>query len=121
MTPSARSTKLLTAAGYRVGTVERFVGYPPPGHRLDLFGFVDLIAIRPGETLAIQTCSATDHSKRVAKIYAAPALADCLAAGWRVEVHSWRKFKRTGRWEVRREVITWRLAREEKIDALELR
>jgi hypothetical protein len=105
MTPAARSTRLLKAEGYQVASVERFVAYPRPGHRVDLFGFIDLLAIRPGETLAVQACAATDHARRAEKVRTSQTLPACLAANWRVEVHSWRLFRRSRRWEVRREGI----------------
>ncbi|HQV57391.1 MAG TPA: hypothetical protein PKV27_05220, partial [Ilumatobacteraceae bacterium] len=53
--PTTLSLKALRDAGYTVAIVEHF--NPHMRIRQDLFGFIDIIAIRPGETLAVQTTS----------------------------------------------------------------
>lgn len=85
--PTARSLDHLRAAGYLAAVVE---------HRVtstitrDLFGFVDIIAIRGDETLAVQTTDATNVSHRLRKIADAEHLGAVREAGWRIEVHGWR-------------------------------
>ena len=59
--------------------------------RQDLFGIIDLLALRDGETLAVQTTSAANVSARVKKIADAEATADIRKAGWRILVHGWKK------------------------------
>ena len=64
MTPSQRTKSWLAEQGYLVGTVERFIhpnSFSGAGHRRDLFGCIDMIAIRAGEVLAIQS-TGTDWS-----------------------------------------------------------
>ena len=61
--------------------------------RQDLFGFVDLLAIRPGETLAVQTTSLSNMSQRVTKISESETAPKVREAGWKIEVHGWRKLK----------------------------
>ena len=53
MTPTQRSLKYLREQGYTVAIVERWNAFAKI--RQDLFGFIDLLAIKPGETLAVQT------------------------------------------------------------------
>lgn len=70
--------------------------------RQDLFGFVDVIAVRRGETLAVQTTSAANVSSRVTKIAEHPNVGAVREAGWRIVVHGWAI--RKGRWVLAREV-----------------
>ena len=103
MTPTARSLVKLKAEGWRVAVVERW--NPHARIRQDLFGVVDILAIREGETLAIQATSGSNVSARIKKIADAAATADILAAGWRFEVHGWRKAS-NGRWQCRVEALS---------------
>lgn len=79
--------------------------------RQDLFGFIDLLAMRDGVLLAIQATSGNGghHANRLAKAMAEPRLKEWLATGARFEVWSWRKAGPRGavkKWEVRREPVT---------------
>lgn len=87
--PTQRSKAHLEKQGYRVAIVETWNHFTQRRH--DLFGIIDLLAIRPGETLAVQTTSASNVSARVKKIAESDAIADIRAAGWGVVVHGWRK------------------------------
>lgn len=73
--------------------------------RQDLFTFVDILCIRDGVTIAVQTTSGSNVSARIEKIQDSEQLAHLRKAGWRVEVHGWRKVKPRGekrpRWECR--------------------
>jgi hypothetical protein len=81
--------------------VEKFVRFPPPGHRVDLYGFIDILVVGElGRTLGIQACAATDFAKRVAKARAHENLPRVLTSGWTVEVWGWKKVN--GRWKVRK-------------------
>jgi carbonic anhydrase len=64
-----------------------------------MFGFIDLLAVRDGEVLAVQTTSASNVSSRVKKIADHDNVAIIRKAGIRIEVHGWEK--RGNRWEVR--------------------
>ena len=68
--------------------------------RQDLFGFVDLLAIRQGETLAVQTTSGSNVSARVKKITEHENLPVVRKANWLVHVHGWRKDAK-GKWQLR--------------------
>jgi hypothetical protein len=101
MSPNARSKALLEAEGYAADIVQMRVT------RLvtrDLFGILDLVAIREGETLGVQATSASNHASRRRKVSESEILPTLLAAGWRIEIHSWAK--RASRWRCRREIVT---------------
>ena len=104
MTPTQRTLATLRADGYTAEVVERWNPYARVRH--DLFGIVDILAIREGETLAVQTTAGSGVSARIAKLTASPALALLATAGWRVQVHGWRRVKlkrggRATRWDCR--------------------
>ena len=69
--------------------------------RQDLFGFVDVIAVGPEGTLAVQTTSATNVSSRIRKIADHEHVAAVREAGWSIRVHGWAK--RAGRWTLVRD------------------
>ena len=89
MSPTQRSKAHLEAEGYTVAIVERW--NPFAKIRQDLFGFVDLLAIREGETLAVQTTSLNNVSHRVQKIAEHQNVGAVRKAGWRIVVHGWGK------------------------------
>ena len=89
--PTQRSLKHLREQGYRVAIVEKW--NPHARIRQDLFGFIDLLALKGAETLAIQSTSRANVSARVQKITDAEALSDVRKAGWRIVVHGWGKLK----------------------------
>ena len=86
--------------------------------RQDLFGFIDVLAVGAppaltrefadlgiyalGETLAVQTTTAGEVSRRIHKIEDHPNLGHVREAGWRIVVHGWAK--KNGRWVLAREV-----------------
>lgn len=80
------SLDLLRREGYTAEVVERHRG---PTNKADLFGFVDIVAIREGETLAVQTTDTTHVAARVRKIADAPLVGKVREAGWRIVVHGW--------------------------------
>lgn len=98
MTPTQRSKAHLEAQGYKVAIVEHWNSFARI--RQDLFGFIDLLAIRENETLAVQTTSGSNVSARVAKITEHENLPYIRNAGWRIVVHGWRKAA-NGRWTLR--------------------
>lgn len=68
--------------------------------RNDLFGFVDVLAVGPHGTLAVQTTTATNVPARVRKIAEHEHVAAVREAGWAIHVHGWAK--RNGRWVLAR-------------------
>lgn len=98
MSPTSRTLKRLRDAGYLAGVVERWI--PGANIRSDLFGFIDVVAIRPGEILGVQTTSASNVSARVAKIREHENVDRVRESNMRIEVDGWRK-NAAGKWVVR--------------------
>lgn len=99
MLPTARSLKLLRERGYRAEVVEKRLPIPGKYVTRDLFNIGDILAIRAGEVLLVQTTSGSNVAARIAKIAAADATPDVRAAGIAIHVHGWRKLK--AGWECR--------------------
>ena len=103
VTPTQRSLKYLRDQGYRVAITEKW--NPHAKVRQDLFGFVDLLAVRDGQTLAVQTTSSGSMSDRRKKILAHENLPVLLSAGWQIVIHGWRKNSKN-RWVVREDAVS---------------
>lgn len=104
MTPTARTLTMLRADGWTAEVVERW--NPHARVRHDLFNVADILAVRGVETLAVQVTAGSGVSARVRKLTASSALPLLAAAGWRIEVHGWRKVKvrrggKASRWQCR--------------------
>lgn len=95
--PTQSSLKLLRKNGYTAEVVEHW--NPHVRRRKDLFGFIDIIAIKEGETLAVQTTSYKALSARKKKILEHENYEIVKKSGWRIVAHGWRKPKY--RWEVK--------------------
>jgi len=89
MSPTQRSKVQMEERGYHVAIVEYWHAFAR--QRRDLFGAFDLLGIGPDGTLAVQTTSASNVSARVKKLADLEAVAAARKAGWRIEVHGWRK------------------------------
>ena len=98
MSPTQRSLKYLRDQGWTATIVEKW--NPHAKVRQDLFGFIDVLAIREGETLAVQTTSGSNVSERVKKIADHQHTAAVRDAGWAIHVHGWRKNSH-GQWVLR--------------------
>jgi hypothetical protein len=68
--------------------------------RQDLFGIIDLLAVRDGETMGVQTTSGGNVAARVQKIADCSHVGALRRAGWRLVVHGWRKDSK-GRYTLR--------------------
>ena len=103
MSPTQRSLKYLRDEGYTAAVVERW--NPHARIRQDLFGFADVIAMRPGDQpLLIQITSGSNFSARAAKLAETETVAIALASGFDIEIHGWRKLKSNkGKWTLRKE------------------
>ena len=89
--PTQRSLGLLRKEGFCVQVVERFNPYAKV--RVDLFGFIDIVAIREDfmGILGIQTTSTGNISSRIKKILAIPEAKTWLQCGNKIIVHGWSK------------------------------
>jgi len=95
--PTQLSKKHLEAQGYTVAVTEHWNSFARI--RQDLFGFIDLLALRGDETLAVQTTSHSNVSARVKKIADHDNVDAVRKANWRIEVHGW--YKENGRWKLK--------------------
>ena len=66
--------------------------------RQDLFGIIDILAIRGGDTIAVQCTSRGNMNARIRKMSESDALPHLRKAGWTILAHGWakRKVKRGG-------------------------
>lgn len=95
--------------GYRAERVDR--RDRRSGHSHDLFGVVDVLAIKPGETLAIQACLGDgDLGKHKRALAASEDSVRILDANWEFEIHSWRPVAGLLRVQVTRQLLEeWRV------------
>lgn len=89
MTPTARTLKHLRADGWLAEVVEKWI--PGANVRKDLFSFIDVMAIRDDQTLAVQVTSGSNVAARIKKIEGLDTLGAVRKAGWAIHVHGWRK------------------------------
>jgi hypothetical protein len=103
MTPTARTLTALRRAGYVAAVVEKWIAQA--GIRKDLFGCIDLVAVRRDEAgvLGVQATTLSNVSTRVEKAKGQAELRTWLAAGNRFEVWGWAQ--RSGRWTVKRVAV----------------
>jgi hypothetical protein len=113
--PTQRTLKRLRDDGANlVAVVEKWNRFGGPigsngervGNRVDLFGFIDVLAVVPGQvgTLGIQACAASSLSTRIRKVIDDPELLQrakwYTAAGNRILFWGWKQNKKSKRWEV---------------------
>jgi len=94
MTNTQRTLRALRQEGHICGIVERwnqFVG--PYGIRQDLFGFIDIISIKPIGICAIQSCGQS-FRQHDTKILENENAIEWLKAGGSIELWGWRKVKK---------------------------
>jgi hypothetical protein len=96
--PTQRTLAELKKRGYLAAVVEKW--NPHARIRQDLFGCIDILALKDGATLAVQATSGSNVASRVKKIAENEALPEMRAAGWSIAVWGWRKAS-NGRWQLR--------------------
>lgn len=106
--PTSRSLRLLRSEGYTAQVVEKF--NPWSRTRIDLFGFIDIVAIRKDIVgiLGVQTTSGVNLSARIKKASQIPEFNLWMSAGNIVEFHGWRKLKNlpgNKQWDCSRKVF----------------
>lgn len=87
--PTERSLAMLREQGFTAEVVERW--NPHTRTRHDLFGFADIIAVRKGEILLVQTTSYSGVSSRIKKIADCEHAPVCRMANIGIHVHGWRQ------------------------------
>jgi hypothetical protein len=108
ITTTQRTLARARQLGFTCGIVEK---WNPHAHiRQDLFGFIDILAMREGcGLIAIQTTSDSNRAGHRAKILAEPRAKLWLECGNRVELWTWGKHGDRGKrklWQLHREEIT---------------
>ena len=107
MSPTQRSLKKLREDGWFCAITEHWNAWSKT--RQDLFGFIDILAIKGDTTLAVQTTSGSNVSARIAKIRSLQASSLWLESINReIIVHGWRKVGAAGKrktWECREENV----------------
>jgi hypothetical protein len=89
-----RTLAELKKQGAIAGVCEKWVmipGHPGGGVRRDLFGLFDIVAIRGGKIVGIQTTSRAGKSAHVETMFSNEALAPWLEAGALAELWLWQK------------------------------
>lgn len=92
MSPTQRSLAYLRKLGYTATVTEHWNSFAKI--RQDLFGIVDVLAVRSGETLAVQCTTVANVSSRVNKIAEHENTPKLREAGWTIWVMGWTKGKR---------------------------
>jgi hypothetical protein len=113
MSPTQRSLRRLRAAGYTAAVVERW--NPGARVRVDLFGFIDIVAIYAGKTgvVGVQSTTTDNQSKRLAKIASEPVATKArawLLCGNTIIVEGWSKKGPRGKrklWESSRTSVVY--------------
>ena len=101
-----RSMEALRDDGYLVGKTEHWNPWVPPNGLLqDLFGFIDLVAIRVGEKITAVQVTKEHVPEHIEKIQANKAAKVWLECGGRIVIHHWRELGPKGEKKWRMEVI----------------
>ena len=119
MSPVERTLDWLRQHGYTATKTEHYHHYAK--RRIDLFGFIDVLAVSEHHVIAIQVTDGSHRAEHVPKILALP-VARLLAQHMDVELWSWslkltgltRKDGRLNRqkeYQLRRDALTARLVR----------
>jgi Holliday junction resolvase-like predicted endonuclease len=99
--PTQLSLKHFRKQGYECQVVEHWNQWARV--RQDLFGVIDIVAMRNGELAGVQTTSQTNHSARRNKILDSDLAKIWIQSGAKLFLQSWKK--PANRWEFRLEEI----------------
>ena len=101
MSPTARTLKQLRDDGWLCQVVEHWNSFAKI--RQDLFGFIDILAVREGQTLGIQVTTESNAAARRSKMLDTEShLRAFLRGGNLVQLWTWQKRKSRWRYRVRR-------------------
>ncbi len=91
MTNTARTLQLLRGRGFKCGIVERYNSFTK--QRFDLFGIIDIIAIKEHLLVGVQSCGSA-YSEHMKKILASESAVEWLESGSELLLVGWRKLKK---------------------------
>lgn len=97
MSPTQLSKRELEKEGYLVEITERWNSFARK--RKDLFDFIDLLAIRKGEVVGVQTTSLSNINARIKKIQEHPNYRPVIDSGIKIVVHG--SYKEKNRWKLK--------------------
>jgi len=100
--PTQLTLKLMRERGYTCEITERWNAFTRTRH--DLFNFIDVLCLRKGEVVGVQTTSRGNIAARRKKIRELETFPLVLDAGIKVVIHGWAKNK-SNRWEVKEEHV----------------
>lgn len=92
--PTSRTLAKLRKEGWTCQIVEKYNTFIK--RRIDLFNFIDIVAIKGNETMGVQTTSdrtGGNSGERVRKIQANEYYLKVKEAGWKIIVHAWKSKK----------------------------
>lgn len=93
--PTQRTLKELRELGYDCDIVERNI--PHARIKKDLFGFIDILAMKSDYLVGIQITTGDHHTDRDRKILASPLAPKWITEFRKLELWSWRKVLSNGR------------------------
>lgn len=88
-TPTQLSLAMLREDGWFCWITEHWNSFSRT--RQDLWGFVDIIALKPGQILGVQTTTATNMSARIKKIADHENVGHVRDANIMIHVHGWHQ------------------------------
>lgn len=97
-----QTRKRLEEQGYLVELVESYNAFTRRKH--DLWGFIDFLAIKRDEVLAVQVTSKSNMSSRRKKITEHPKVDMVRMANIRIEL--WGFYKEANKWQVKIEDLS---------------
>jgi hypothetical protein len=86
--PTKRTLDYLRREGWTCEVVERWNAFAR--RRVDLFGGIDIVAVRGDTTLGVQCTTATNRSARIKKLRELPGVQAWIRAGNLLWVIDWR-------------------------------
>ena len=89
ISPTQLSLAMLREDGWFCWITEHYNYYAKI--RQDLWGFVDIIALKPGQILGVQTTTATNMSARINKIADHENVGKVRDANIMIHVHGWHQ------------------------------
>lgn len=96
LSPTQLTLRNLQERGYLAAVVERW--NPHVKIRQDLFGIIDVIGVKRGKTIGVQSTTFANRTSRMRKMVEHENIGPIREADWTLEVHGWRKVK--NKWQV---------------------
>lgn len=94
-----RSLRLVQERGFRPYVTEHNIKNRGLAYKQDLFGFADLLCLRDGEVLAVQTTTRSNMNARIKKIAESEEAPFVRKAGIAIHVHGWVYRAKSKQWE----------------------